>query len=325
MPESEPEINLARRIITKFSLHPPIDVWSLAEKYAHVETLEIPFDVDGITLNLKIPGKKPHILLNASATATRKRFTLAHEIGHIVIPWHVGTIIDITSDQLPDPSALDQYWIVESEANRFASELLMPASWVAGLIEESDDPEVLMNSICDGARVSPAAAMIKLVNALPPGYVYTQLESDGTVTSSGRSRGTLANQPPWGTHIDPRSLFPSAQRMFRFNIGLNDYVWWKFPASMPLPRSSDAREWREILDEIVVDIGIPTEEAKKFKSQINGVIAFANGQLRHTIRTRESIYSACLQRFHSKPDLQKFIGHRAFTDFLVKRVWDLAG
>lgn len=54
-------------------------------------------------------GRRPLFLLNFAAPADRKRFTLAHELGHTVM------------HPVPAP---DQ----ESEADRFASELLMPAA-----------------------------------------------------------------------------------------------------------------------------------------------------------------------------------------------------
>jgi Zn-dependent peptidase ImmA (M78 family)/transcriptional regulator with XRE-family HTH domain len=54
-------------------------------------------------------GHRPLFLLNSSAPADRKRFTLAHELGHTVM--HPAPV--------PDQ---------ESEADRFASELLMPAT-----------------------------------------------------------------------------------------------------------------------------------------------------------------------------------------------------
>ncbi len=64
-------------------------------------------DVDGITL--MVPDMPPYIFLNRDRTADRMRFTLAHELGHIVM------------HRVPRPK-------MEEEANLFASALLMPAS-----------------------------------------------------------------------------------------------------------------------------------------------------------------------------------------------------
>lgn len=66
-------------------------------------------DIDGVTL--RPPGMKPVIVLNQMRTADRKRFSLAHEYGHVVLH--------------PYP-----YDGMEQEANEFAAELLLPREGV---------------------------------------------------------------------------------------------------------------------------------------------------------------------------------------------------
>jgi Zn-dependent peptidase ImmA (M78 family)/transcriptional regulator with XRE-family HTH domain len=61
--------------------------------------------VDGVTQ--RVPGLPPCIFLNRNMPADRQRFTLAHEIGHIVM------------HRTPTPE-------MEQEANAFAAALLMP-------------------------------------------------------------------------------------------------------------------------------------------------------------------------------------------------------
>ena len=62
--------------------------------------------VDGFTA--QIPDMPPCIFLNRNMPADRQRFSLAHELGHVVM------------HQVPSPE-------METEANEFASALLMPA------------------------------------------------------------------------------------------------------------------------------------------------------------------------------------------------------
>ncbi|MDG4905986.1 XRE family transcriptional regulator [Mesorhizobium sp. WSM4898] len=64
-------------------------------------------DVDGLTLRLA--GLPPIVVLNANLPADRMRFTLAHELAHLVM------------HSVPSPSEM------ENEANEFASGLLIPA------------------------------------------------------------------------------------------------------------------------------------------------------------------------------------------------------
>lgn len=62
--------------------------------------------VDGVTISS--PGMPPCIFLNRNQPADRQRYSLGHELGHIVM------------HRLPSPA-------MEDEANAFASALLMPA------------------------------------------------------------------------------------------------------------------------------------------------------------------------------------------------------
>lgn len=66
-------------------------------------------DIDGVTL--RPPGMTPVIVINHARPADRKRFSLAHEYGHVVLhPFPTETM--------------------EKEANEFAAELLMPAAGI---------------------------------------------------------------------------------------------------------------------------------------------------------------------------------------------------
>lgn len=62
--------------------------------------------VSGVTVS--VPGLLPIIILNSDQPADRARFTLAHELGHLVM------------HRFPNPS-------MEKQANTFASAFLMPA------------------------------------------------------------------------------------------------------------------------------------------------------------------------------------------------------
>lgn len=63
--------------------------------------------VSGVTIS--VPGMPPIILLNQDQPADRMRFTLAHELGHLVL------------HRFPNPN-------MEQEANAFASAFLMPSN-----------------------------------------------------------------------------------------------------------------------------------------------------------------------------------------------------
>ena len=141
--ELTPETNLARTIIDKYSLSPPVDIQSMVEAYARLSFVHIPFrGVDGVSLNLKARDKSTHVIVNSDGAPSRQRFTMAHELGHILIPWHVGSVlIDQVAPVSSRPSSYftHESWIMETEANSFAAELLMPYSWIKRAISTTDD------------------------------------------------------------------------------------------------------------------------------------------------------------------------------------------
>ena len=95
--DTTPARKIARRVVERHELVPPIDVKTLLEHYADLLILPIPFEgIDGISMHLKVPGRTPRVIVNENNSENRLRFTMAHELGHVIIPWHVGMIIDIT-------------------------------------------------------------------------------------------------------------------------------------------------------------------------------------------------------------------------------------
>jgi hypothetical protein len=80
-------------------------------------------DLDGVS-GLLYPGRR-RIVLNETEPAERKRFTLAHELGHWICQCQDGPEVEVycrAEDVTLDPQAR----AVEREANVFAAELLMP-------------------------------------------------------------------------------------------------------------------------------------------------------------------------------------------------------
>lgn len=85
-------------------------------QYAIIIYKSIPVDgVDGVCLNLKTADKTPTVIVNADSARTRQKFTLAHELGHIIIPWHLGTFIDKVDES--NGTSNTEYWVIEREAN----------------------------------------------------------------------------------------------------------------------------------------------------------------------------------------------------------------
>lgn len=109
----------------------PIPVREIA--YA-IDIYEIREEVlDGLEGGLIVPENKSEgaILVHAKSSETRKRYTIAHEIGHYVNPTHRTNSKEgfrCTSKDMREDSARvgDRHVKMEMEANQFAAELLMP-------------------------------------------------------------------------------------------------------------------------------------------------------------------------------------------------------
>ena len=319
MNDEQPEVLIARRLVDRLGVRPPILVEDIAREYADVEELHLPFEFDGISLFLKHRYRRPKIILNLNRPSRRRRFTLAHELGHVLIPWHVGTIVD--QADLESTEFDDGYAELEAQANRFASELLMPTSWVRGVVAEYEEPVDVMDHVVEAARVSHTAACRKVLQNLAPGNMFIHVADDGEVISSGRSEGTIASPPPRGRVIDPEHVFVEVGNVRSLEGSVGNYYWWTFPRSIDVGEFASPKEWRELLEEMLAEIELPRgKDAAKFKGSLNGVIAYANAQIKGTERSRGSIHSACLQRLYSNPDFESFCAHPLFDEFLRKRI-----
>ena len=226
-----PEVKLAQRLIQRRNLCPPVDVKRLLQEFAVVEYVDFPVQIDGLCLGLKAAGRKPSALVNKSSYPTRQRFTLAHELGHVLIPWHMGSIID--EIDVADFSN-DGYLAVEAEANRFASELLMPTDWVKRQIRSVERPLEALFRVSSLAAVSPRAASIKLINCLPPNYVMAS-SVDDQVNWSSRSDGTLAAAVGFDTDLKVVDPYPFPCERWSQGYNGTTFHLWHFTAAADPP------------------------------------------------------------------------------------------
>jgi Zn-dependent peptidase ImmA (M78 family) len=128
-------------------------------------------DVSGMLLRR---GEWAVIAVNRSQHTRRRRFTIAHEIGHFML--HKGVYIDkdtrINQRRSRSSSGLD---IDEVQANAFAAELLMPAELLVREFNRrvrigSRSELAIVNSLADYFEVSAKAMEIRLkvIGALAP-------------------------------------------------------------------------------------------------------------------------------------------------------------
>ena len=111
----------ARYVATFGGADLPVPVAELAEDLLGLHVSEA--DLEGIS-GLLYPMRR-RIVVNAADTPARKRFTVAHELGHWICQCQDSPAAEVycrAEDVTLDPDAR----AVEREANIFAAELLMP-------------------------------------------------------------------------------------------------------------------------------------------------------------------------------------------------------
>lgn len=116
---------------------PPIDVDRIADLLGILISDEPRFDIDHINTVGKITLEKDapaRVWINPmeNSYAPRRRFTLAHEIGHFCM--HRASNQTTFVDTKATMNRSESFWNrFESEANTFAAELLMPADLIRSI------------------------------------------------------------------------------------------------------------------------------------------------------------------------------------------------
>ncbi|DAA89077.1 TPA: hypothetical protein CPT87_02880 [Candidatus Gastranaerophilales bacterium HUM_5] len=148
----------------------PVDVVSLANDLG-IEVYEKEFENKSISGYISHDNNGYFICVNKKHPATRKQFTIAHEIGHFVrhrelldngslLPtlYKIGDGINVCIPRADFMSP--EYRRLESEANRFAADLLMPQ---AEFIQKANECEDL-TELAKAFKVSVGAASIRANN-----------------------------------------------------------------------------------------------------------------------------------------------------------------
>jgi Zn-dependent peptidase ImmA (M78 family) len=144
---------------------PPIDVTGLAELKGAL-VVEEPHDHDTSGFLFRSMGSPPIIGVNAKHFVTRKRFTVAHELGHLLLHAKEGVHVDHAIMKMRDNRASEGTDEEEIEANKFAAEILMPRKFLqadlAKLAPIFADDEKQIVQLAKRYGVSPQAMAIRL-------------------------------------------------------------------------------------------------------------------------------------------------------------------
>jgi len=153
--------------ITRAQRSAPVDIEGLAGDLGiRVNTNALDDDVSGELV--RISPDKYEIHLNENDSKSRRRFTLAHELGHFI--YHK----DLVGEGLDDDKAYRSTNVghyhntrigrrEETQANKFAAKILMPSK----LIEELQAEGLSRKQVAQKLQVSEHALAIRLGETYP--------------------------------------------------------------------------------------------------------------------------------------------------------------
>jgi IrrE N-terminal-like domain len=133
---------------------------------AHVRSLVGPLSLRETASMMAAAGAVPAIGINSLHHPNRRRFTLAHELAHVVLhPAELKKAVHVDKGSLRrnrvSAAGTD---MLEIEANAFAAELLMPEELLSAVLDEKldlEDPQVL-EALANKFRVSMTALQHRL-------------------------------------------------------------------------------------------------------------------------------------------------------------------
>lgn len=306
--------NVARRVVEKFDLKPPIDIAALLQQSADVVDLEWSQDCDGLVVGLTGAGR-PKVFVRSGQHVNRDRFTRAHEWGHIMIPWHLG---DSTLDcevYKVDPATRD----AEREANDFASRVLVPDRYLTGLVSKSIDVKWWLAEL-EKCEVSAHATLLALVRDLPSGFAFLLDSGDGGGLLPIRSSGTVVIGSGGGTSLreqySKRSLESGFVRLRGRGVHWFRYIDISAPVVLGKATAADA------LEAYIKRAGASLPDGRSRASSIHGVIS---GKLRDKSLVDVGwMHGILMHHIESDPTWSDELENKDFREFLSRRVIELA-
>ena len=158
----------AEKLIERLGVQaPPVDVESIASMLdLRVVTEDLGSDISGLLVSRDGTAS---IAVRRSDHPNRRRFTIAHEIGHFVLRHHLQGNELVHADRHQEviyrsPRASEGLDPIEVQANQFAASLLMPARLVRERVDSlpKSFSESDVKALANEFKVSEQAMTIRL-------------------------------------------------------------------------------------------------------------------------------------------------------------------
>lgn len=313
-----PEQRAASRLRDRLGLKPPIDIESVVRQFADLERDDLPANCDAVVLRTGRSRPRPLILLDERKPPRRRRFTLAHELGHLTIPWHLGTVACHTDGYVILGEGL--YGVTEAEANRFASEFLLPAAWLADIVSSAVSLKEMLGAV-RVADLSPLATAFALTQVLPPGFLFLMVDGTGAISRHGASEGTTVNCPRTG-RFEAGELNRIAVDHHRAVSGGDEFHWYQFATTSDLPPVVAGVDSSTILRDLLANVHAEAEDRTRASQIINGVIGAANST--NADSSAEELYTILIQKFVARASVvSDCVKHSDFRLFLAMKAQEI--
>ncbi len=320
--------NFANILRKKHNLPISFDIKALVEEYATLEFKHFPpyaSNIDGVTLNLK-KVDKPQVFINSSQSQKRLQFTLAHELGHIIIPWHTGNIVENFSDINNEISSND-YSVCESEADEFASELLLPSEWLSNLVKDIksiDSLKEILSYLEEITKMSHSAIAYKVIQFLHPGFVFIVTNDDYMINWSKYSPCT-SNRLSYsdnGKYLLTQPFYErNKEREYSVEVYGLKYFWYYTNNDNEFNLEYDETDTRtdnEILRDIVKDFNLES----RFITSISSASATPKGKFSGHTLTFDNLKNAIFKKFQ-EDKYNWILSHTDCGTYIYKRTLKL--
>lgn len=161
-------------------------------------------DVDGYTgMLLVVDGEALISIKKTIREPARKRFTIAHELGHFAIPGHITPQQHMFQCSDKDISNFGKFDNKEVQANWFASELLLPEEHFRKHVQYKDLNKRLLDDLCTEFDTSLTATGMRFITFKPEyAMVYSENSRIGWFHIGAEFRYFLDVRPRSSLHKD---------------------------------------------------------------------------------------------------------------------------
>jgi Zn-dependent peptidase ImmA (M78 family) len=166
--KTNPDLDLVALVsesfLRRFGLDSRDRLTEIAEEFG-IDVLYRPAEsYDGALLRIRDAQRGCIVINSRIREESRKRFTLAHEIGHFVLPGQQEVSAPCKQQRIENWDA--DLYRPELEANRFAAEILMPRGLMAEFVQSEPSLESI-RSIAQLCGTSLTASAVRLITLTP--------------------------------------------------------------------------------------------------------------------------------------------------------------